>query len=407
MTNGEKIKRELGLGSKLSIINLVQFIVEEAFDARASDIHIDPSNDALLVRYRVDGLLRLAHCCPKNIHQEVISRIKILAGMRTDEHMTPQDGRFRILAANNRPVDVRVSIVPTYFGENAVLRLLSDNEREFTLDSLGFSSDNAKKIMRCLNRPHGMILVTGPTGSGKTTTLYTLVKMLNTGEACLVSVEDPIEYSIEGVGQIQVNPRAGLTFASGLKAILRQDPNIVMVGEIRDTETAGLAVNTALTGHLLLSTLHTTDAATALPRLLDLKVEGYLIASTINVVIGQRLVRRLCSSCKFATAVTPAECEGLLEFLPMRAARNFGLGKFYSAKGCESCGFSGYSGRIGIHEVLILTPGLKEAVLNKCSAGNLRKLAIQSGMVPLIADGLEKARAGITSLQEILTILHE
>ncbi len=273
-----KIDKELEMGAEISIINLVDLLIDYAQEQRASDIHLDPLNDSLRVRLRIDGVLQDFNLLPKRIHPEIISRIKILTGMRTDEHQAAQDGRFRRLMENNTPIDIRVSIAPTFYGENAVLRLLSDNSEQFTLDNLGFSETNKQRILNAIRKPFGMILATGPTGSGKTTTLYALIKKLNTKEVSIITIEDPIEYSIEGVKQIQANPRTGLTFASGLRSFLRQDPNIIMVGEIRDTETAGLAVNTALTGHLLLSTLHTSDAATTLPRLLDMKIEPYLVA---------------------------------------------------------------------------------------------------------------------------------
>jgi len=305
------VKTELARGAAVSIIKLVHSMIDEAQNLRASDIHIDPQNDTIRIRYRVDGVLCDAHAVSKTIHPEIISRIKILAGLRTDEHQAAQDGRFRISLEKQRPVDVRVSIVPTYYGENAVLRLLSDKAEEFSLATLGFSEANAEKVRTAIKRPYGMILATGPTGSGKTTTLYTLLKNLNTEAVSIVTIEDPIEYAIDGIEQIQVNPRTSLTFAHGLRSILRQDPNIIMVGEIRDAETAGIAVNTALTGHLVLSTVHTNDAATTLPRLLDMKIESYLIASTVNVAIGQRLVRKICEHCKTARAITPAEIKSL------------------------------------------------------------------------------------------------
>src|SRR3989344_2343251 len=295
----EHVNREIEKGSSLSIIRLVDLLIQHASVARSSDIHLDASANGVRVRLRVDGVLQETHSLPLNIHLDIISRIKILCGMRTDEHQAAQDGRFRhAFEGGTEFVDIRVSIAPTYHGENAVLRLLSDNAENFTLETLGFSAADRKKILAALKRPHGMILSTGPTGSGKTTTLYTLIKMLNAPEVSIVTIEDPIEYGVSGVEQIQVNPRAGLTFATRLPSILRQDPDIIMVGEIRDAETAAIAVNTALTGHLLLSTLHTSDAATTLPRLLDMGIDTYLVASTVNVAIGQRLVRKICRECK-------------------------------------------------------------------------------------------------------------
>jgi type II secretory ATPase GspE/PulE/Tfp pilus assembly ATPase PilB-like protein len=335
----------------------------------------------------------------------VISRIKILSNMRTDEHQAAQDGRFRLQIEEGLPIDVRVSITPTYYGENAVLRLLSDKEQEFTLATLGFSPENQKKIIQAIKRPYGMILATGPTGSGKTTTLYTLVKMLNTKEASIVTIEDPIEYAMPGIVQINVNARTSLTFANGLRSILRQDPNIIMVGEIRDAETAGIAVNTALTGHLLLSSLHTNDAPTTLPRLLDMKIEPYLIASTVNIAIGQRLVRKICTHCRVEKKITAAEQKSLLNVISADV-----LGRsptFYYGKGCDKCNQTGYRGRIGLHEVMALDNVLREAVLKKVSAAELRQLAIKQGMTTIIEDGFEKALNGITTLEEVLRMLYD
>lgn len=281
------VSKELSKGTDISIINLLNFLFVDAIETKASDIHIDPSEHKVRVRFRIDGVMTDAYEFPKNIHQEIISRIKVLSRLRTDEHQTTQDGRFRREYAPNIFVDIRVSIAPTYHGENSVLRLLTDRKEHFTLESLGYIDVDVKKISDAIKKTSGMILSTGPTGSGKTTTLYTLVKMLNTKEVAIVTIEDPIEYSIDGIEQIQINPHHGLSFATGLRSVLRQDPNIIMVGEIRDSETANIAVNTALTGHLLLSSVHTNDASTTIPRLLDMGIESYLIASTLRLAIGQ------------------------------------------------------------------------------------------------------------------------
>jgi type IV pilus assembly protein PilB len=401
----DKVAEILQRGPRMSIIDLVDSMIEQAHNMRASDVHIDPHQSKVIVRYRIDGVLQDAHEFPKLIHGEVISRIKILAGLRTDEHQAAQDGRFRTTLNGDVPVDVRVSIAPIYFGENAVMRLLSDKAEQFSLESLGFSKDNQKKILHAIQRPYGMILATGPTGSGKTTTLYTILKMLNTKKVSIITIEDPIEYAIEGIEQMQVNARTALTFANGLRSILRQDPNIIMVGEIRDAETAGIAVNTALTGHLLLSTLHTNDAATTLPRLLDMGVESYLIASTVNVAIGQRLVRKICADCKVERELTPAETKNLNSIVKLKKGEQHA--KFYAGAGCKSCNNTGYLGRIGLHEVLVVDNVLRDAIHNKASAAELQKLAIEQGMVPMIEDGLAKARAGITTVEEVLRMLYE
>lgn len=391
------------LENPISIIRLVDSLIEDAYALRASDVHIDPTQESVLFRLRIDGVLQDFHALPKKHLPEIISRIKILSGLRTDEHQAAQDGRFRH-ALDAIPVDVRVSIVPTHYGENVVLRLLAERAEEHTLASLGFSESNQEKIVQAIRRPYGMVLATGPTGSGKTTTLYTLAKMLNTKEVSIITIEDPIEYAIDGINQIQVNPRTDLTFAQGLRSMLRQDPNIIMVGEIRDAETAGIAVNTALTGHLLLSTLHTNDAATTLPRLIDLKIEPYLITSTVNVAIGQRLVRKICEQCRQEKKLTLAERKSLLATVPERMVEKR---VFFYGKGCAACNNTGFFGRVGIHEVLVIDKAVREAILQKATASSIKAIAVQSGMVPMIEDGFQKAVLGLTTIEEILRTLYE
>jgi len=399
------LTQELAKGIGMSIIKFVDALVEGAFASRASDIHLDPRAQGVTIRFRIDGVLQDVNTFPSDIHNEVISRLKILCGLRTDEHQAAQDGRFKVTLQDGSSVDVRTSIVPTYYGENAVLRLLSDQAEEFTLDTHDFTPENRKKIERAIRKPHGMILATGPTGSGKTTTLYTLVKMLNVPEVSIITIEDPIEYSVSGINQIQVNPRTGLTFANGLRSLLRQDPNIIMVGEIRDADTAGLAVNTALTGHLVLSTLHTNDAPTTLPRLLDMKVEPYLIASTVNIAIGQRLVRRICAHCKVEKKNTKAEEKSLSEIMPKELLKKHAT--FYCGAGCEQCGGTGYAGRAGLHEVMVVDGPIREAILRKVSASEIRDIAIAQGMATLVADGFYKAAAGVTTIEEVLRMRYE
>mgnify|MGYP001558290323 FL=1 len=329
----------------------------------------------------------------------------MLAGLRTDEHQTPQDGRFRIILEESGPIDIRVSIAPAYYGENAVLRLLSEHAEKFSLEMLGLSQENQEKVRYAIRNPYGMILSTGPTGSGKTTLLYTILKQLNTREVSIVTIEDPIEYAIEGINQIQVNARTGLTFANGLRSILRQDPNIIMVGEIRDSETAGLAVNTALTGHLVLSTLHTNDAATTLPRLLDLSMEPYLITATVNIVIGQRLVRKICNACTMEHKLTKEEEKSLSK---MEGAAIFDkTKKLWHGKGCDECNQSGYHGRIGIYEVMPIDDSIREAMLKRLSSSDIKKIAVSKGMKTMVHDGFEKAAQGITTLEEVLRVIHE
>lgn len=400
------IEKELTRGADISIIALVNGIIREAYTLRASDIHIDPSGKAVKVRLRIDGVLQNMHEFPKSIHSEVISRVKVLAGLRTDEHAASQDGRFRhVFADSDEFIDMRVSIVPTYHGENVVLRLLSDKAEHYTLDMLGFSEGDQKKILAAIKKPAGMILATGPTGSGKTTTLYTLLKMLNSQEVSIVTIEDPIEYAVEDIEQIQVNPRAGLTFANGLRSILRQDPNIIMVGEIRDAETAGIAVNTALTGHLLLSTLHTNDAATTLPRLLDMGIDAYLVASTVNIAIGQRLVRRICEQCREELTVSNLLAETLSAYNLVRPLKEGE--KIFKGKGCDKCHQSGYQGRVSINEVIVADAEIREAILRKAPASEIRSIAVHNGMTTMLEDGFDKVRRGLTTCEEILRVIHE
>ena len=397
------VEEELSRGPDVSIIDVVNALIERASELRASDIHVDPGRDGVRVRMRVDGVLQDACTYPKGIHGEVISRVKVLAGLRTDEHQATQDGRFRYDRPEGGFIDMRVSIAPTYHGENIVLRLLADKSAEFTLEALGFSAGDQKKILAAIKKPTGMILSTGPTGSGKTTTLYTLIKMLATSEVSIVTIEDPIEYSVDDIEQIQVNARTGLTFANGLRSVLRQDPDIIMVGEIRDAETAGIAVNTALTGHLLLSTLHTNDAATTLPRLLDMGIDAYLVSTTINVAIGQRLVRRICDACKVTRPVTKAEAEAL---------RPLGLSRpleeddsVFMGRGCDACNGTGYKGRVCIVEVLSADPEIRDAILRKASAGEIRAIAVRNGMTTMLEDGFGKVRAGATTVEEVLRVV--
>lgn len=398
-----RIKKELAAAPP-SIIGLVDMLVEEGHDLQASDIHIDPSEKDVKIRMRIDGVLQDIDILPKEIQSEVVTRIKVIAGLRTDEHQAPQDGRFRVILGRGSSIDVRVSIAPTYYGENVVLRLLSERAEKLSLDTLGFSEEAQEKVRRAARSPYGMILATGPTGSGKTTTLYTLLKQLNTREVSVITIEDPIEYSLEGINQIQVNAQAGLTFANGLRSVLRQDPDIIMVGEIRDHETAGLAVNTALTGHLVLSTLHTNDAATTLPRMLDLGLEPYLITATVNLVIGQRLVRKICQECKTEHELTVAEFQRLSEMHDVHASDQEGV--FCTGKGCDACNGSGYKGRIGIYEVIEMSDAIREAMLHQRSATDIKRVAMEQGMQSMVEDGFAKVMKGMTTIEEILRVIH-
>jgi len=391
---------------EISIINLVDGMLEYAYLARASDIHVEPTEHQVIMRMRIDGLLVDVFIAPKSVQPGVITRIKILGGMRTDEHQAAQDGRFKINLRNpDREFDVRVSIVPTYYGENSVMRLLAEQTKINRLDDLALTKKDKEKIRHAMSKPYGMILVTGPTGSGKTTTLYTIIKELNTRDTSIITIEDPVEYSLEGIDQMQVNARTGLTFANGLRAILRQDPNVIMVGEIRDEETASIAVNAALTGHKMLSTLHTNDAVTTLPRLLDMGVEPFLVASTVNIAIGQRLIRMICVHCKEPKKITDSEFDNLKRNIPEEVLDNHR--DFFYGKGCDKCGGSGYFDRAGIYEVMEMNDFIKEAVMRRADAGEVIKIAVKNGMTTLIEDGFQKALDGLTTIEEILRVVHE
>ena len=386
--------------AEVPIVPLMDNLIMYAYLVRSSDIHIKPESERVAVRLRIDGLLQDVFSFPKNIQSEVITRVKVLAGMRTDEHQSAQDGRFKTnVKGLPRQFDVRVSVIPTYYGENAVLRLLVEQAEIKSLDDLTFS-DADRKSPACDRKPNGMILATGPTGSGKTTTLYTVLRKLNIPDISIITIEDPIEYSLQGINQIQVNSASGLTFADGLRSILRQDPDVIMVGEIRDKETAGIAVNAALTGHLLLSTIHTNDAATTLPRLLDMGVEPFLIASTVNIAIGQRLVRMVCKDCKEKKKLSDAEHDRLKDYLPVKLLANHR--DFYYGKGCATCGDTGYSGRISIYEVLEIDDDIRDAIMKRANAGDIQKIAFGKGMTSMLEDGFIKALAGLTTIERIL-----
>jgi len=401
--------RGLGRGAReVPIIKIVDTLLQQAYQDRASDLHLEPLEEKTTVRFRIDGILYDIIDLPKDIHDLLITRLKIMAKMRTDEHQAAQDGRFEIMLDSEK-VDIRVSIIPISDGEKAVLRLLSRAGRELSLEELGLKGQDFKKLKENIRRPYGMILATGPTGSGKTTTLYAILKILNTREVNIATIEDPVEYSIIGINQIQVNPKTNLTFAEGLKSIIRQDPNIIMVGEIRDEETAGIATNAAMTGHLVLSTLHTNNAATTLPRLLDMKVEPYLISSTVNIAIAQRLVRKICMSCIESYQPAEEELENLREKINLNKILNKNHKKLvlYRGKGCPTCHQTGYRGRIGIFEVLEMKENIKDLVMKNANAGEIEKQAITNGMTTIFEDGIQKALTGITTIEEVLRVTEE
>ena len=396
------------------IIKIVDTILTYAYQNKASDIHIEPQDDNSLVRFRIDGILHDIVTLPLNLHNRIVIRVKVIAKLRIDEHHAAQDGKFQFkteyLLEPTGYLDIRVSVVPITKGEKIVMRLLSERSRRFSLDELGFSEADFTKIKQAYLKPYGMILATGPTGSGKTTTMYAVIKLLNKREVNIATIEDPVEYEIEGINQIQVNPLTNLNFASGLKSILRQDPNIILVGEIRDQETAGIALNAAMTGHLVLSTLHTNDAATAIPRLLDMKVEPYLIASTINLIIAQRLVRKIHLGCRISQEIELSKLEKhfsqeiIKKFFDNKKEKSV---RVYYGKGCPLCHQTGYEGRVGIFEILIVDEVIRKVIVNRQDASEIKKTAISRGMKTMIEDALEKVKQGITSLDEVLRVTKE
>ncbi len=386
------------LASEAPVIRLVNVIVT---DLRASDIHLEPFDDGLHVRYRIDGVIDTFEVVEPRLAAAVVSRVKLLAQLDIAERRLPQDGRIK-MRVKGRELDLRVSSVPTVYGESVVLRVLDRASVRFSLAELGFSPDTLGRFETLLARPHGILLVTGPTGSGKTTTLYGALSKLDANALKILTVEDPVEYQLDGINQIHVHPQIGLTFASALRSILRQDPDIIMIGEMRDGETAQIAVQSALTGHLVLSTLHTNTAASAVVRMQDMGVESYLITSTVNGVLSQRLVRSLCVHCK-----RPAE-------LPAEIVRSSGLARFLqpgqapqSAAGCPQCRGSGYWGRAAIHELLVVDEAVREAILRGADASQLQEIARKSGLVSLYEDGLRKVAAGTTSLEEVLRVTQD
>lgn len=394
--------KQVAVGGEAPIAKVVDELVTSAYNDRASDIHIEPEEETSLIRFRIDGVLQDVVRIPSSLHDRVITRIKVLSNLRTDEHLSAQDGKMQ-MRLPEEDLDIRVSIIPVSSGEKVVLRLLSSHSREYTLSDLGMNEADLAKVNKAYNKSYGMILSTGPTGSGKTTSIYAILKVLNTREKNIMTIEDPIEYRIIGANQVQVNAKTNLTFANGLRSILRQDPNIIFVGEIRDSETAGIAVNAALTGHLVLSTLHTNDAATAIPRLSDMKVEPFLVASTVNVIIAQRLVREICNSCKEALEGDVLE---LSKHIPkadiIKFFGNTAKIKMYHGVGCKICRNTGYLGRIGIFEVLEVTKGIRKLVLEKTDADIIEQAAIAEGMKTMLEDGLEKVARGLTTIEEIL-----
>jgi type IV pilus assembly protein PilB len=416
---GEESKEELEKAAEqLPVIKIVETLLKHAILQQASDIHIEPLEREVIVRYRIDGILHDAMTLPKKIHPGVVARIKVLSNLKLDEHRLPQDGRFKIESEEYK-ISFRVSILPIYDGEKIVLRLLPEDAKGLTLEKLGLGSQALELIHQNIKRPHGMILITGPTGSGKTTTLYTIMDILNEPGVNISTVEDPIEYRMPRINQTQVKPKIGLTFANGLRALVRQDPDIIMVGEIRDNETAGLAINAALTGHLVLSTLHTNSAAGAFPRLIDMKAEPFLIASTTNIIMAQRLVRRLSPETKQKYKLSSAELKNLQEQFNLerilktlkeekiiKPKANWSDIEFYRPGKSEDCP-DGYKGRIGIYETLDLSETIKDLIIREATSSQIEKQAEKEGMLTMSEDGFVKAVQGITSIEEVLRVTRE
>lgn len=409
VTVDELLKNEIALATRtesdsLPIAKIVDTLINTAYEDRASDIHIEPQETESLVRFRVDGVLQDVLRLPKPIHDRMITRIKVLSNLRTDEHLSAQDGKMRLQIPEEQ-LDIRISILPVTGGEKAVLRLLSSKSREYSLASLGMAPEDLLKLEHAYSQTYGMILSTGPTGSGKTTSIYAILKILNTREKNITTIEDPVEYWISGANQVQVNVKTNLTFADGLRSILRQDPNIIFVGEIRDNETAGIAVNAALTGHLVLSTLHTNDAATAIPRLSDMGVEPFLVASTVRVIVAQRLLRKICEGCKETIKFSPAQLAK--HFAQDTLKKYFPADKeviTYHGKGCKLCHQTGYKGRLGVFEVLEVTKSIRQLIAEKADADLINQQAIKEGMHSMLDDAMLKVQKGVTTVEEVIRV---
>jgi general secretion pathway protein E len=400
----EDIEQLKDLASEAPVIRLVNLLISKAIEGRASDIHIEPFEKDLKVRYRIDGILHDIESPPKKLKAALISRVKIMSKLNIAERRLPQDGRIK-LKVLGKDIDLRVSTLPTLYGESVVMRILDkSNTSLYDIRSLGFPEDSLREFESLIHRPHGIFLVTGPTGSGKTTTLYSALSSINLPDKKIITIEDPIEYQIDGVNQIHVNSQIGLTFAAGLRHIVRQDPDVIMIGEIRDLETAEIAIRAALTGHLVFSTLHTNDAPSAITRLIDMGAEDYLIASSLLGVLAQRLVRVICPSCR--TEVFPVP-EMLDEIGFRRGERRNGPDRFYEGHGCDKCSNTGFVGRVGIYELMTINDDIRKLTVGKADSNQIRKKAIENGMRPLRDDGWLKVQQGISSIAEILRVSQE
>ena len=419
-TEGEDDQQKLReLAQDLPVVRIVESLLEHAVFEGASDIHIEPTEQDLAVRYRVDGILRNVMTLPKNAQAGIVARIKVLSNLKLDEHRLPQDGRMKISGPGYK-YSIRVSTLPVMDGEKIVMRLLSETAQALSLEQLGFNDSHLEIVKRNIMKPHGIIFVTGPTGSGKTTTLYSILSLRNTPGVNISTIEDPVEYRMTGVNQSQVNPKIGFTFAIGLRTLLRQDPNIIMVGEIRDGETAEIATNAAMTGHLVFATLHTNDSVTALPRLVDMGVPRFLVAFTANMIIAQRLVRKLCKNCPTPYKLSKQQLKELSDLydvdkLTAQLQRDGFLERgqtldrvdFQHGAGCKQCNGEGYKGRVGIYEVLEVTRPVQELINKNATNSEIMDLAEKEGMIPLVEDGFAKAIKGVTSLEEIMRVTKE
>lgn len=422
---GQEVLSDLNKASEIireaPVAKIISTVLEYAIKGRASDVHVEPLEDRTRIRYRIDGILQERLSLDRKVHDSLVSRVKILSDLRIDEKRVPQDGRFTF-KLNNEIVDLRVSTLPTVFGEKVVMRLLSKSTKAPSLQQLGLRGHALKVLESNITKPHGIILITGPTGSGKTTTLYSILTQINDPKVNIVTLEDPVEYQMPGVNQVQTNPAAGLTFASGIRSFLRQDPNIIMVGEVRDSETAELAIQASLTGHLVFSTLHTNSAAGALPRLLDMKAETFLLASSMLAVVAQRVLRKICPNCSEAFQPDPVvfesikrllgnliKCEGISCTLNYEGAPDHQVHQInlYKGKGCDHCGHTGYQGRIGIYEVLNVDEKIAKLILEKASADQIEQLATAEGMITMLQDGYLKVLEGVTTFEEVMRVAQE
>lgn len=409
--NSEKLEDVKNIAEGVPVTKAVNSIIEYAVAEGASDIHVEPLEDKLIIRFRIDGILNDMLVLLKSVHALLIARVKIMADLKIDEHRRPQDGRIT-MRINDLPISLRVSILPTYHGEKIVMRILDESARSLTLRDLGFQGLELSAIESAIERPDGMILVTGPTGSGKTTTLYTVMKILNQPDVNINTIEDPIEYAMPRINQTQVNPLIGVTFANGLRALLRQDPDIIMVGEIRDEETANMAIHSSMTGHLVLSTLHTNDAPGAIPRFIDMGIEPFLLASTLNLSIAQRLVRKLCNDCKKESKLDLPSEKLIGQQLTELGIAKAEISKWqkistYKPTGCPRCSNSGFKGRVGIYEVLEITDQVRTMIVDKAAGHDIAKEMINQGHMPMFMNGLALVSQGVTTIEEVIRVAKE